>query len=151
MTLRSTADGVPVRTHRKINALRAIAGSRSHRGARRPRKGAVAYLTASGPRSTGPIEVRPRQVDMTMLKTYYWVMLKVNIHEVKAHLSEYLEKLREGEVVVICRRNVPVAELRALPAASKKPRPVGLARRELSEVPASFFEPLPEEFEGMAG
>jgi antitoxin (DNA-binding transcriptional repressor) of toxin-antitoxin stability system len=77
-------------------------------------------------------------------------MLRVNIHEAKAHLSAYLEKIRKGEVVVICRRNVPIAELRALPTASKKPRPVGLARHEL-DVPASFFDPLPDEFEGMGG
>jgi antitoxin (DNA-binding transcriptional repressor) of toxin-antitoxin stability system len=78
-------------------------------------------------------------------------MIRINIHEAKTHLSRYLERLRAGEVVLICKRNVPVAELRAVPPARTGRRPVGLAKGELS-LPASFFEPLPEEiladFEG---
>jgi antitoxin (DNA-binding transcriptional repressor) of toxin-antitoxin stability system len=56
----------------------------------------------------------------------------------------------EGETVVICRRNVPAAELRPVPKPRKKRRPVGLAAG--FEVPDSFFEPLPADlvdaFEG---
>jgi antitoxin (DNA-binding transcriptional repressor) of toxin-antitoxin stability system len=71
-------------------------------------------------------------------------MLRVNIHELKARLSEFLDKLAEGETMLICRRNVPVAELRRLPApGSRKKRPLGRATGEFT-VPASFFEPLPE-------
>jgi len=47
----------------------------------------------------------------------------------------------------LARRNVPVAELRPLSRMPKKPRPIGLARGELT-VPPSFFEPLPAELEG---
>jgi len=79
------------------------------------------------------------------------IMLKVNIHEAKANLSRYLEAARAGEKVLICNRNVPVAELRALPEPNREPRPVGLGRGTI-EVPASFFDPLPDEvikgFEG---
>ena len=44
-------------------------------------------------------------------------MTKLNVHEAKTHLSEYLDRLERGEedVVTICRRNEPIAELRALP------------------------------------
>lgn len=85
---------------------------------------------------------------MTIFEVKYRVMLKVNIHEAKAHLSEYLER---GETVVICRRNVPIAELRALPAVVQAPRPVGLAKGTLT-VPPSFFEALPEDvLEELAG
>ena len=77
-------------------------------------------------------------------------MIKLNMHQAKAHLSRYLAKLKQGEVIVLCSRDVPVAEIRSLPAARRKPRPIGLAKG--FEVPASFFEPLPEEeleaFEG---
>jgi prevent-host-death family protein len=73
-------------------------------------------------------------------------MLRVNVHEAKANLSRYLEAVERGETVVICNRNVPVAELRPLRRASKKRRPIGLASREFA-VPASFFEPLPAELE----
>ena len=79
-------------------------------------------------------------------------MIRINIHEAKAHLSRYLKKLRKGEVLIICKRNIPIAEVRAVPSARTTPRPVGLAKGEL-EVPDAFFEPLPEDilsgFDGM--
>jgi antitoxin (DNA-binding transcriptional repressor) of toxin-antitoxin stability system len=78
-------------------------------------------------------------------------MIRINAHEARAHLSRYLARLRKGEVILICNRNVPVAELRALPERRRRKRPIGLARGELT-VPASFFEPLPDDvirgFEG---
>jgi antitoxin (DNA-binding transcriptional repressor) of toxin-antitoxin stability system len=82
-------------------------------------------------------------------------MLQVNIHELKARLSELLDRLREGEILVVCRRNVPVAELRRLPApGSRRKRVLGRARGEFT-VPGSFFEPLPDSvvdaFEGRGG
>jgi antitoxin (DNA-binding transcriptional repressor) of toxin-antitoxin stability system len=75
--------------------------------------------------------------------TNYMVMIRVNVHEVKAKLSEFLARIEAGEVVLICRRNVPVAELRAVPAPLKRERPRGLAKG-IFQVPDSFFEPLPE-------
>ncbi|HMC94552.1 MAG TPA: type II toxin-antitoxin system prevent-host-death family antitoxin [Polyangia bacterium] len=77
---------------------------------------------------------------MTMIMT----MFKVNIHEAKANLSKYIEAAARGETVIICHRNLPVAELRGLPHPLKKSRPIGLARGEL-KIPPRFFEPLPEE------
>jgi len=78
-------------------------------------------------------------------------MIRLNIHEAKTHLSSYLKALSEGEVIVLCKRNVPIAEIRGLPGRPAEPRPVGLARKDF-EVPATFFEPLPDElveaFEG---
>lgn len=73
-------------------------------------------------------------------------MLNINIHEAKARLSEYLAAVEAGETVQICRRNVPVARIVPLPAARKEPRPVGQGPSEEGyEIPASFFEPLPDE------
>jgi len=77
---------------------------------------------------------------------YNMVMLKVNIFEVKAKLSEYLDRVSRGEQIVICRHNKPVAELRAIDSARTEPRPLGpLPGRPTFEVPASFFEPLSDE------
>jgi antitoxin (DNA-binding transcriptional repressor) of toxin-antitoxin stability system len=70
------------------------------------------------------------------------VMLKINIHEAKTHLSQYLLKLEAGETILLCKRNVPIAEIR--PLTKKAPRKIGLAKR-LGDVPETFFEPLPEE------
>jgi antitoxin (DNA-binding transcriptional repressor) of toxin-antitoxin stability system len=71
-------------------------------------------------------------------------MIRINIHEAKTNLSRYLARLRRGEVIVLCKRNVPIAELRPLPPARDRKRPIGLARGRL-KVPASFFQPLPED------
>ncbi len=71
------------------------------------------------------------------------IMIKINIHEAKTHLSRYLARLEEGERIVLCRRNVPVAELRPLPPRVTESRPVGVVE-DLS-VPASFFDPLPDD------
>ena len=72
-------------------------------------------------------------------------MIRLNVHEAKTHLSRYLERLAKGESILLCKRNVPIAEIRPLPAARKKKRPIGLAKGTF-EVPREFFEPLPEEF-----
>jgi prevent-host-death family protein len=72
-------------------------------------------------------------------------MLSINIHEAKAKLSEYLAAVEAGETVQICRRNVPVAEIVPLRQPRKAPRPVGLACDSDYDIPASFFEPLPDE------
>ena len=71
-------------------------------------------------------------------------MIRLNIHEAKTHLSKYLARLKKGEVIVLCRRNVPIAEIRPLQDQAKQQRPIGLARGRF-EVPPEFYEPLPEE------
>ena len=73
-------------------------------------------------------------------------MTKANVHEVKARLSEYLERASRGEHIVICRHNKPVAELRAIAEVRTDPRPIGpLAGRPTFDVPASFFEPMADD------
>jgi len=71
-------------------------------------------------------------------------VIKLNIHEAKTHLSAYLERIAKGETVILCKRNVPVAEIRALEPARTAPRPIGLAKGQF-EIPTSFFESLPDE------
>jgi prevent-host-death family protein len=72
-------------------------------------------------------------------------MIVVNIYEAKAKLSEFLDAIERGERVLICKRNRPVAELRAVAPARAEPRPLGLAKGRF-EVPDMFFEPLPDQF-----
>jgi len=74
------------------------------------------------------------------------VMSKVNVFEVKAKLSEYLERAANGERIVIYRHNTPVAELGPVQAVRTEPRPIGpLPGRPTFDVPPSFFEPLPDD------
>ena len=72
------------------------------------------------------------------------IMIRLNIHEAKTHLSRYLAKLKKGETIILCRRNEPIAEIRPLPSPPSRKRPVGLAKGRLT-VPKEFFEPLPDE------
>lgn len=73
-------------------------------------------------------------------------MLNINVHEAKAKLSEYLTAVENGETVVICRRNVPVAEIVPIKPQRTEPRPIGMGPYEEGyEIPDSFFEPLPDE------
>ena len=69
-------------------------------------------------------------------------MIKLNVHEAKTRLSYYLQKLKRGETILLCRRNVPIAEIRPLPARRKTKRPIGLAKGKFKVGP-KFFEPLP--------
>jgi prevent-host-death family protein len=76
-------------------------------------------------------------------------MKVVNIHEAKAHLSEYLKAVESGEEIVIARRNKPVARLVAVePEQPKKRRPFGLAKGKVWISP-DFNEPLDDELLGL--
>lgn len=77
---------------------------------------------------------------------YFRTRKKVNVNEAKTHLSALVGRAAAGESVVICRRNVPVAELRSLPQSRRTPRPIGLVHG--FQVPASFFDPLPDDLIG---
>jgi antitoxin (DNA-binding transcriptional repressor) of toxin-antitoxin stability system len=75
----------------------------------------------------------------------------LNIHEAKSNLSQYLNRLTQDNRIILCKRNRPIAEVRLLPDATRKPRRLGLAKGQFT-VPDSFFEPLPDDildaFEG---
>jgi prevent-host-death family protein len=73
------------------------------------------------------------------------VVMKVNIFEAKARLSELVDAAQSGTSVTICRRNTPVAHLVGVGVARSAPRPVGGARGQFV-VPATFFLALPDAF-----
>ena len=79
---------------------------------------------------------------------------RLTVNEAGATLSEYVDRLKPGDRILLCRKERPVAEIRPLPAPSNQPRPVGLGKG-LAHIPDSFFDPLPEEildsFEGRQG
>jgi hypothetical protein len=70
----------------------------------------VTRATCDVPRATCHVP----DVDALVILTIIMTMIMVNIFEAKAKLSEYLEAVARGERVLICNRNRPVAELRAL-------------------------------------
>lgn len=62
-------------------------------------------------------------------------MKKLNLHEVKAQLSKYIELVEAGETVIICKRNVPVAEIRPIPHKRKKAPELGWAEGTFTAPP----------------
>lgn len=71
-------------------------------------------------------------------------MIRININEAKTHLSRYLKRLEKGETNLLCKRNVPIAEIRPIPQERSGRRSIGLAKGKF-QVPPEFFEPLPNE------
>lgn len=70
-------------------------------------------------------------------------MIKADVAKVKAQISRYLKSVERGEIVILCRRNVPIAEIRPVSKLPTQERPIGT---DLGlKVPDSFFEPLPDE------
>jgi len=70
-------------------------------------------------------------------------MSRVNIADARAHLSRYLARVEAGETITLCRRNVPVAEIRPIRTTPAELRPIGIDRGMV--IPDSFFAPLPDE------
>ena len=68
--------------------------------------------------------------------------MEVNIHEAKTHLSRLLQRVREGEEVIISRAGVPVAKLVGI-AHKQEVRPLGIARGEIW-MAEDFDAPMPE-------
>lgn len=75
---------------------------------------------------------------------YIGFVTKLNVHEAKTHLSRYLEKVEAGETLIICRYNVPIAEVRPIKPKAKPARVFGLYD-DGSGVSPDFFEDLPED------
>jgi len=71
-------------------------------------------------------------------------MKKLNLHEVKAQFSKYIEMVEGGETVIVCKRNVPVAEIRPIPRKHKKTPELGWAEGTFA-VPPDFDETSQEE------
>lgn len=72
-------------------------------------------------------------------------MTRVNIQEAKTHLSKYVEQVEQGDVVVVCRHNQPVAELRAVKTSSApRTRIPGLLKGQISWEPDAF-DPMSDE------
>ena len=68
-------------------------------------------------------------------------MIKLNIHEVKGQLSKYIEMVGAGETIVVCKRNIPVAEIRPIEKKQKRTPILGSAAG-MGKILKSFREPM---------
>ena len=67
-------------------------------------------------------------------------MANVNLYEFKSHFSDYARRVKEGETVILCERNVPIAEIRPILKTTLERRPApGLFRGKIS-VSDAFFD-----------
>ena len=73
----------------------------------------------------------------------YRVKKTTTIHEAKTHLSRLIERALRGEDIVI--HKGPVAVVRLVPIKHAVPERKFGAMKGRLRVPASFFEPLPDE------
>jgi len=71
-------------------------------------------------------------------------MIRLNIHEIKAQLSKYIEMVEGGETVVVCKRNLPVAEIRPIGKTEKRTPVLGWAEGQ-GRIRPSFQRPLSDE------
>jgi antitoxin (DNA-binding transcriptional repressor) of toxin-antitoxin stability system len=72
-------------------------------------------------------------------------MVKVNVQRAETDLSRCLDAAENGEVVVLCRNNNPVAELHPVPAGTNYQGTPRFGLWDGFGVPDSFFEPLPDD------
>jgi len=73
-------------------------------------------------------------------------MALVNVHQAKTHLSQLLQKVEQGEDVVIARSGVPVARLVAWRAPTQPVAAPGAMRGQI-ELADDFDAPLDELFD----
>ncbi|MGH2737284.1 MAG: type II toxin-antitoxin system Phd/YefM family antitoxin [Actinomycetota bacterium] len=70
-------------------------------------------------------------------------MATVNIHDAKTHFSRLVDRVLQGEEVVIAKAGRPVARLVPLPP--RVPRRTPGSARGLIEIGPDFDEPLPDD------
>ncbi|MFQ5789975.1 MAG: type II toxin-antitoxin system Phd/YefM family antitoxin [Acidobacteriota bacterium] len=70
-------------------------------------------------------------------------METVNIHKAKTHLSRLLERVEQGEEIVIARNGKPVARLVPVPGRPRRP---GRLKGRIRLTP-EFDAPLPQALE----
>ncbi len=81
-------------------------------------------------------------VDSTKMMTYNRIMISLNINEIKTHFSGLYASVSKGETVIVCKGNVPMAEIAPISALPNERRPIGLAAKEYPdfEIGDAFFD-----------
>jgi antitoxin (DNA-binding transcriptional repressor) of toxin-antitoxin stability system len=71
-------------------------------------------------------------------------MAQVSVEEIQQDLPAYLQRVEDGETIIIIRAGKPVAEVKPLLSSTETLRPFGLCAGEFT-VPDDFDAPLPED------
>ena len=71
-------------------------------------------------------------------------MTRIDVAQLESNPGEYLAQVVQGETIVICKDQQPIAEMRPVMQPPQGPRPLGLGVGTAIIHP-SFPEPLPDE------
>ena len=71
-------------------------------------------------------------------------MIKVNVYQAKARLSELIDLVAKGEKVLLCKRNVPYVVMTPVHQTKPKVRPMGLARGKI-KLSKNFFDDMTDD------
>ena len=70
---------------------------------------------------------------------------KVNVAMVKEHLSAYVARVEQGERIMVCRRNTPVADLIPIKARTVKNRTCLGSAKDSVKIKCDLTEPVMSE------
>jgi len=79
---------------------------------------------------------------------YTLIMKKVTTYQAKTHLSSLVKEVAEGEEIVICRGELPVAKLVAYikePTERKRPKVGTITSEGMVDIPDSVWAPMTDE------
>jgi antitoxin (DNA-binding transcriptional repressor) of toxin-antitoxin stability system len=83
---------------------------------RQTHPGTIVPTSGAGAHEHGHVSILA--LDMAKLLAYILAMKTVNIGELKDNLSKFINFVEQGEVIQICKRNIPIALL--VPHGSQK-------------------------------
>jgi antitoxin (DNA-binding transcriptional repressor) of toxin-antitoxin stability system len=71
-------------------------------------------------------------------------MIQLELQQFQADFSRYIEQVAQGEGIILCRDQQPIAEIKPLAQKSSaaKMRPLGMAKNLIEILPGAF-DPLP--------
>jgi antitoxin (DNA-binding transcriptional repressor) of toxin-antitoxin stability system len=70
--------------------------------------------------------------------------MQVNLTDARKNFSKLIRAAEQGESVTICRREVPVVELRATTAARKRPK-LGTLRGKIKIFDPNWWKPMTDD------
>lgn len=93
-----------------------------------------------------PRSRRPSRICTLFVLDWTQGMTRINIEEAKTHLSRYIDRVVQGDVIIVCRHDQPVAELRAVQTSALRPaRVAGLLKGQVHWEPDTFAPMTDEE------
>lgn len=79
--------------------------------------------------------------DKALVMVHRRIMITVDINEVQARFSSFIEMAESGETIVVCKLGQPVVRIEPIPATLAQAPVLGSAKGQ-GRVLASFHEPI---------